>query len=70
MTKNKVNLGDLLESVDLARIERHPTMSAQFLRRVVEIEHEAADDEQAALSAIRKEVSAVIASTLEEEGNA
>lgn len=70
MTKNKTDLGDLLESVELARVEKHPTLSSQFLRRVVEIEHEAADDEQAALSAIRKEVSAVVASALEEEGNA
>lgn len=70
MTNNKTDLGDLLESVELARAEKHPDLSSQFLRRVVEIEHEAADDEQAALAAIRKEVGAAVASMIEEEGNA
>lgn len=70
MTNNKTDLGDLLESVELARAEKHPALSPHFLRRVVEIEHDVADNEQAALAAIRKEVSAVVASMVEEEGNA
>ena len=70
MTNNKADLGDLLESVERARVEKHPALSPQFLQRVVEIEHEAADNEQAALAAIRKEVGAVVASIIEEEGNA
>lgn len=70
MTNNKTDLGDLLESVERARAEKHPALSSQFLQRVVEIEHEAADDEQAALAAIRKEVSTAVTSMLEEEGNA
>ena len=70
MAKNKTDLGDLLESIEVARAERHPRLSPQFLQRVVEIEHEFADDERGALAAIRKEVDAAVASALEGEGNA
>lgn len=51
--KKTSELGDLLASVERARAERHPDLDASFVRRVVEAQHEAGDDEQRAMVLIR-----------------
>lgn len=70
MTKNKTDLADLLESVEQARLEKHPTLAPRLLRRVVEIEHATIDDEQAALAAIRKEATAIAEAMIKEDTDA
>jgi len=54
------DLHDLMSSVEEARTALHPDLDAGFVRRVVEIEHEAGEDDQAALAAIRKAVEALV----------
>lgn len=70
MTNKKTEIRDLLKSVELTRTEMHPGLSSQLLQRIVEIEHEANDDEQAALAAIRKEVGTIVAAIVGKEGHA
>lgn len=70
MTNKKTEIRDLLKSVELTRAEMHPGLSSQLLQRIVEIEHEANDDEQAALAAIRKEVGTIVAAIIGKEGHA
>lgn len=70
MTNKKTEIRDLLKSVELTRAEMHPGLSLQLLQRIVEIEHEANDDEQAALAAIRKEVGTIVAAIVGKEGHA
>lgn len=63
MTKQN-DLSDLLASVDSARQELHPHLDAQFLRRLVEIEHEAGTDDAMARKAIQKLVEAAVSAEL------
>lgn len=60
----------LVRSVEEARAALHPELDAGFVRRVVEIEHEAGENDQAALAAIRKALEALIGATPEEASGA
>jgi hypothetical protein len=58
--KKHSDLSDLLASVDASRQELHPHLDSQFLRRLVEIEHEAGPDDAMARKAIQKLVEAAV----------
>lgn len=70
MTRKKTDLEDLLLSVEQARQENYPDLPPRLFRRIVEIEYESFDDEQAALGAIRKEVREIVEAMNREDPNA
>jgi ABC-type nitrate/sulfonate/bicarbonate transport system substrate-binding protein len=48
------DLGDLLNTVEAMRVERHPDLDAGFLAAVVAAEEANLDDDDAAIRAIEK----------------
>jgi len=63
-------LQDLLASVERARAELHPDLDQRFVQRVAEIEHEAGEDEQAAIAAIRAALDELVKSLPEGDSDA
>ena len=61
------DLQDLLDTVELVRLEREPAVSAELLQQVVLIEEANPDSDERALKAIREVVEAAVATA---EGDA
>lgn len=55
------DLGDLLNTVEAMRAERHPELDASFLAAVVAAEEASLDDEDAAIRAIEKALQDLLA---------
>ena len=65
----EADLAELVASVEAARAELHPHLDPALLRRIVEIEHDADTDDEAARKAIQGLIEAAVpARTSQEPG--
>lgn len=60
----KAELADLLAALEAARLEAHPALDADLIRKVVEVVHEAGEDDSKAVRSIRQLVDAAVSSEL------